>query len=59
MRITHRDDSDPEFIRELLGISKKAFKRAAGRLLKRGVVDVDRGGLLRVRDRQTERTEER
>jgi hypothetical protein len=44
------DYSDPEVIRELLGISKKAFKRAAGRLLRRGVVTLDGEGCLRVRE---------
>jgi predicted RNA-binding protein (virulence factor B family) len=32
------DDSSPEEIRRLFGLSKKAFKRAVGRLLKQGVV---------------------
>lgn len=44
------DHSDPEVIRELLGLSKKAFKRAAGRLLKRGVVEIDPQGFLRIRE---------
>lgn len=40
------DHSTPEEIRALLGLSKKAFKRAAGGLLKRGLVTVDAGGFF-------------
>lgn len=40
------DASSPEEIRACFGISKKAFKRAAGRLLKRGEVTIDADGLL-------------
>ena len=35
------DKSDPELIRELFGLSKKAFKRAVGRLLRARLVYVD------------------
>ncbi|HEY4059393.1 MAG TPA: S1-like domain-containing RNA-binding protein [Kofleriaceae bacterium] len=35
------DHSSPEQIRELFGLSKKAFKRAVGRLFKRGEVSLD------------------
>lgn len=38
------DRSDPETIRELFGLSKKAFKRAIGRLLKEGSVTLDERG---------------
>jgi predicted RNA-binding protein (virulence factor B family) len=38
------DKSDPDEIRRLFGLSKKAFKRAVGSLLKAGRVDVDQGG---------------
>jgi predicted RNA-binding protein (virulence factor B family) len=38
------DRSDPELIRQLFGLSKKAFKRAVGRLLKQGSVSVDGSG---------------
>ena len=41
------DASSPERIRALVGISKKAFKRAAGRLLRTGRVRIDEGGFLR------------
>lgn len=41
------DRSSPEDIRDVLGISKKAFKRAAGRLLKEGKVVIDEAGFLR------------
>jgi predicted RNA-binding protein (virulence factor B family) len=40
------DRSDPDVIRAALGMSKKAFKRAAGRLLKQGDVTIDRDGAL-------------
>lgn len=40
------DDSSPEQIRALFGLSKKAFKRAVGGLLKRGAVTVGEGGRL-------------
>jgi predicted RNA-binding protein (virulence factor B family) len=40
------DQSSPEQIRRLFGLSKKAFKRAVGRLLKQGAVRLDeRGGV--------------
>jgi predicted RNA-binding protein (virulence factor B family) len=38
------DQTSPEQIRAIFGLSKKAFKRAAGRLLKQGAVTVDREG---------------
>ncbi|MEY4509557.1 MAG: hypothetical protein RLZZ450_1679 [Pseudomonadota bacterium] len=40
------DKSSPEKIRSLFGLSKKAFKRAAGRLLKDGAASIDRAGFL-------------
>jgi predicted RNA-binding protein (virulence factor B family) len=40
------DRSDPQQIRELFGLSKKAFKRATGRLLRLGDVAVDARGFL-------------
>jgi predicted RNA-binding protein (virulence factor B family) len=43
------DASSPEHIRAQVGISKKAFKRAAGRLLKTGRAEIDRDGFLRPR----------
>jgi|SRR5450432_1258221 len=42
------DRSSPEAIRALFGLSKKAFKRAAGRLLKQHRVTIDARGLLAV-----------
>ena len=44
------DASSPERIRAVVGISKKAFKRAAGRLLKTGRVRIDDAGFLRPTD---------
>jgi predicted RNA-binding protein (virulence factor B family) len=42
------DGSDPEQIRALFGLSKKAFKRAVGRLLKERLVAIDERGQVRV-----------
>ena len=42
------DKSPPEEIRARFGLSKKAFKRAVGTLLKTGRVDVDERGLVRI-----------
>jgi len=42
------DKSDPDQIRALFGLSKKAFKRAVGRLLRERRVDVDEQGFVRV-----------
>ena len=43
------DRSDPELLRELFGISKKAFKRAVGSLLKADKVTIDAQGFVVVR----------
>jgi len=43
------DKSSPEQIRDLFGLSKKAFKRGVGRLLKERAVEIDGDGFLRVR----------
>ncbi|MEP7122680.1 MAG: S1-like domain-containing RNA-binding protein [Byssovorax sp.] len=40
------DRSSPEEIRRLFGLSKKAFKRAVGRLLKERVVEIDGEGCV-------------
>jgi predicted RNA-binding protein (virulence factor B family) len=40
------DHSSPEELRALFGLSKKAFKRAAGRLLKQRLVEIDEHGCL-------------
>ena len=40
------DRSSPEELRATFGLSKKAFKRAAGRLLKQNAVAIDRDGYL-------------
>jgi predicted RNA-binding protein (virulence factor B family) len=48
------DRSPPEQIRSLVGLSKKAFKRALGRLLQQRLVDIDAQGLaVIVADRDT------
>ncbi len=41
--------ASPEQIRRVFGISKKAFKRAVGRLLKEGRIETDPRGALRAR----------
>ena len=41
------DKSDPNEVRDLFGLSKKAFKRAVGRLLKEQAVEIDAQGYLR------------
>jgi len=43
------DKSDPELIRAVFGLSKKAFKRAVGRLLKENAVTLDDRGCVIVR----------
>jgi len=43
------DRSDPEELRRLFGLSKKAFKRAVGGLLKRGSVVLGDDGIVEVR----------
>ncbi len=40
------DGSEPEKVRAVFGLSKKAFKRAVGRLLKERAIAVDAGGFL-------------
>jgi predicted RNA-binding protein (virulence factor B family) len=42
------DKTDPERVRQLFGLSKKAFKRAVGRLLKEQVAEIDATGFVRV-----------
>lgn len=43
------DRSSPEEIKKTFGLSKKAFKRAAGHLLKQRLVDIDAAGILVVK----------
>jgi len=42
------DRSDPDQIRRVFGLSKKAFKRALGTLLKAGRIDIDEAGSVHV-----------
>jgi len=42
------DKSNPDEIRRLFGLSKKAFKRAVGTLLRAGRVDVDQAGRVQL-----------
>jgi predicted RNA-binding protein (virulence factor B family) len=46
--LTVGDRSTPDEIRARFGLSKKAFKRAVGRLLKEGSVRLDAAGDVRV-----------
>ncbi len=39
------DDSSPEDIKERLNLSKSSFKKAAGRLMKRNVIEMTRDGI--------------
>lgn len=39
------DDSSPESIKDMLGISKSSFKKAAGRLMKRNVIEMTGKGI--------------
>lgn len=43
------DNSDPEAIKEYFGISKKAFKRAMGKLLKEGKIEKTGEGYFRLK----------
>lgn len=43
------DHSSPEEIRQWFGLSKKAFKRVVGNLLKQGQVSLDRDGFVALR----------
>lgn len=43
------DRSSPEEIRDLFGLSKKAFKRAVGRLLKEGRVEIGADGHVKLK----------
>ncbi len=44
------DDSSPESIKEVLGISKSSFKKAAGRLMKRNVIEMTGKGIRLIDD---------
>jgi len=41
-----RDSASPEEVRERFGLSRKAFKRAVGRLLKQGAIRIEPGDLI-------------
>jgi hypothetical protein len=41
------DKSDPDELRQLFGLSKKAFKRAVGRLLREGLAELDASDFVR------------
>ena len=46
-RIPFHDKSAPEQIKEHFQMSKAAFKRAVGRLLKEGVIEITKNGIKR------------
>ena len=39
------DDSSPEEINKVLGMSKSSFKKAAGRLMKKNIIEMTRSGI--------------
>lgn len=43
------DQTDPKVIQDVFHISKSAFKRATGRLLKQGTIRFTRGGIAAAR----------
>ncbi|WP_026700835.1 CvfB family protein [Salibacterium aidingense] len=47
--IPFSDKSDPEAIQETFHISKAAFKRAVGRLMKRGLIEQTKSGTIRTK----------
>jgi len=48
------DDSRPELINETLNMSKSSFKKAIGRLMKRGVIEMTKDG-IRIADEDTKK----
>lgn len=53
---TTNERASPEVIRERFGLSKKAFKRAVGRLLRDGAIRVDASGELAIEKRAGPKT---
>lgn len=54
------DDSSPESINETLNMSKSSFKKAIGRLMKRGVIEMTKQGIsLTVKDSKRENSQTR
>ena len=45
--LPYGDRSEPDVIREAFGLSKNAFKRAVGNLLKEGKISLTDGGIQR------------
>ena len=41
------DKADPELIKEELGLTKNAFKRAVGRLLKQEKIEISNGKIVK------------
>ena len=56
-RLPLNDDSSPEEIHRRTRLSKKAFKRSLGVLLKRGMVKSDDGGIVLAEERRSGKTQ--
>ena len=56
-RMPYSDETAPEVIKQKFSISKSAFKRALGRLLKEGLIE-QREGWTYLKEQQEERQEE-
>ena len=54
-KISLNDDSSPEEINRILGMSKSSFKKAAGRLMKRRVIIMTKNGIKILTDDAKER----
>ena len=46
-RLPFTDKADPEVIKKETGLSKNAFKRAVGRLMKEGRAVIEKDGIVR------------
>lgn len=44
-KLSLNDDSSPEAISEILGMSKSSFKKGVGRLMKKGILEMTRDGI--------------
>lgn len=47
------DDTDPQTINKVIGLSKSSFKKAAGRLMKRKVIEMNRDGIKLLKEKYT------
>lgn len=58
-RMPYWNKSDPDAIRDFFGISKAAFKRAYGNLLKQGLVTQEDGETILLKEKEPEAVEEK